>query len=202
MEVRSYKGIGTPTIAGRTISGYAIVFNSQSQIMIDYKESRSFREVIKPDAINDATLMKSDIKMLLEHNREHLLARSKQGKGTLSYGINSKGVYYSFNAPNTNQGNTAVELLKRGDLSGSSISFNVSKDSWTKQGNLWIRTILNIDRVSNFSLTADLEYSETTAEVRSRIEPDWKKKLNDRAEKAGIKVETTKQRMERMKKIL
>lgn len=56
MEVRSYKGIGTPTIAGRTISGYAIVFNSQSQIMIDYKESRSFREVIKNENYTEKEL--------------------------------------------------------------------------------------------------------------------------------------------------
>lgn len=204
MEVRSYKGIGTPTIAGRTISGYAIVFNSQSQIMIDHKESRGFREVIKPQSISEAILMQSDIKMLLEHNRQRLLARSRFGKGTLTHGIDAKGVYYRFTSPNTDDGNTAVELLKRKDLSGSSFSFKVAKDIWTKQGNLWIRTITQIDKLLSFSLTADPEYIETTPEVRSRFEPntDWKAKLDAMAEKAGIKTETTKQRLERIKKSL
>lgn len=64
-----------------------------------------------------------DIKMTLWHNREKLLARSNRGEGTLALTVDEIGVKYSFEAPNTPDGNTALELVRRGDLSGSSFTY-------------------------------------------------------------------------------
>jgi phage head maturation protease len=60
----------------RSIEGYAIVCNSES-------EDLGFREVIAPEAL-EGIIEKSDCLMLLEHDRKKgILARSKYGKGSL-----------------------------------------------------------------------------------------------------------------------
>jgi phage head maturation protease len=60
----------------RTIEGYAIVCNSESEDM-------GFREIVAPEAL-EGIIDKSDCLMLLDHNRSKgILARSKFGKGSL-----------------------------------------------------------------------------------------------------------------------
>ena len=55
-----------------------------------------------------------DIKMTMYHNREKILACSTNGEGTLKLTVDDVGVKYSFEAPNTVDGDTALELVKRG----------------------------------------------------------------------------------------
>lgn len=196
-ELRSFTGAAAPMIKGRAVSGYAIVFNTKSEVMVDFGEGRRFREVIQPGAITDAMLRSSDIKMLLEHNKQRLLARSKFGKGTLGYQITGKGVAYHFDSPNTTDGNFAVEMLMRGDMTGSSFAFSVAKDGdrWRKDGEIWLRTITRIEQLYDFSIVSDPAYSETTADVRSRLSGTprgdagtWQDKLRRTAGKAGMKL--------------
>ena len=105
----------------RTIEGYAIVFGVESRILSDYWDN--YREIIEPGAITEERLKEMDIKMTMYHNREKILARSTNGEGTLKLSVDDVGVKYSFEAPNTVDGDTALELVKRGDLSGSSFMF-------------------------------------------------------------------------------
>lgn len=194
IEIRSFGGVATPTIHGRAISGYAIVFNSRSEILSDWESRRRFREIISPAAVSNELIQRSDIKMLLEHDRNRLLARSKQGKGSLKWSIDHRGVLYSFEAPKTADGDYATELLSRGDLTGSSFAFYVAKDgdTWKKDGEIWVRTITKIAMLTDFSIVSDPAYAETSASVRSRIsgtpakDNDYLKNLHDRAKKAGI----------------
>ena len=107
----------------RLIRGYAILFDSPSIPL--YKDTNgSGHEVISRDAITMDLLDKSDIKMTMFHDRQLLLARSRNGEGTLSYGIDERGVWFEFNAPHTTDGDKAVELVKRGDLAGCSFAFS------------------------------------------------------------------------------
>ena len=105
----------------RTIEGYAIVFGVESRILSDYWDN--YREIIEPGAITEERLKEMDIKMTMYHNREKILARSTNGEGTLKLSVDDVGVNYSFEAPNTVDGDTALELVKRGDMSGSSFMF-------------------------------------------------------------------------------
>ena len=101
-------------IIERNIKGYAIVFNHES------RDLGGFTEIIKPDAIDEDILKRSDIKCYLDHNRDKgILARSKKGTGSLSYSIDERGVIYEFEAPNTPLGNEVLEGLKRGDYNES-----------------------------------------------------------------------------------
>jgi uncharacterized protein len=85
---------------GRTITGTAIIFNSKSVMLAG--NNRRFYEIIKPEAVTYSLINSSDILMLYNHSdNSGVLARSKKGKGTLKISIDSIGVHYQFEAPQT-----------------------------------------------------------------------------------------------------
>ena len=172
IEIRSYGGDAAPTIDGRTIECYAVVFNERSEVMLDWSVEhgvRRFVEVIEPSAIDEALLSRSDIKATAEHNRERLLARYNKGKGTLALSLDEHGMKYRFEAPNTNDGNFAVEMIQRGDIGGSSFAFRVKETdtTWKKEGETWVRTIHKISGLYDVTITTDPAYSQTEVTVRS-----------------------------------
>ena len=176
LEIRSFGGDAAPKIEGRTIDGYAIVFNQRSEVMLDWTDEgiRRFVEVVDPSAVDEALLLSSDIRALIEHNRERLLARYNKGVGTLSLTIDEHGLRYSFDAPNTADGDYAVEMVGRGDISGSSFAFRV-KDSdteWAKEGSLWVRTIKRFSLLRDVTITTDPAYTQTEVSVRNLDEMD------------------------------
>ena len=65
----------------RTITGTAIVFNAESEVLDDWGER--FREVIKPEACTMEFLNTQDVKMNLLHERELTIARCNKGKGSM-----------------------------------------------------------------------------------------------------------------------
>ena len=72
--------------SGRTIEGYAILFDTPSLPLYSDGEDE-VREEIAPEAVTRELLDGSDIKFTMFHDNHLLLARSKQGKGSLSYEI-------------------------------------------------------------------------------------------------------------------
>lgn len=152
----------------RTIEGYAIVFGVESRILYDYWDN--YREIIEPGAITEERLKEMDIKMTMYHNREKILARSNQGEGTLKLTVDEVGVKYSFEAPNTVDGDTALELVKRGDLSGSSFMFWTDEKSGVsyekRSDGIMLRRVKNIGMIYDMTIAADPAYEQTTVEAR------------------------------------
>lgn len=158
----------------RIIEGYAILFNVESAPLYQ-DEDCEIREVISPSAITREVLDASDIKMTMFHDRQLILARSKNGQGTLSYVVDEKGVKFSFEAPNTIDGDKALELVKRGDLSGCSFAFStyyydeeyVSRARVTR-GDYTITTytVNKVTGVYDFTIAADPAYPDTTVDTR------------------------------------
>lgn len=164
--------------SSRTIEGYAIVFGRESVLLHD--SIRPYREIIEPGAITMDLINRSDIKMTLWHNRERLLARRDKGAGTLEVGIDEKGVWYRFNAPHTPDGDTALELVRRGDLSGSSFIYWAKRDNihyeQREDGSI-IRHVDKIDYIRDMTIASDEAYKDTTVnarEVMAQFEPDPK----------------------------
>lgn len=154
--------------SSRIIEGYAIVFGVESRLIADYWDN--YREIIEPGAITIEDLAGMDIKMTLWHNREKLLARSNKGVGTLSLSVDDTGVKYEFEAPSTADGNTALELVKRGDLSGSSFTYwtdeqNNVRYSKTDEGIL-VRHVEKISMVMEMTIASDPAYNQTTVTSR------------------------------------
>lgn len=162
------------TGTGRTISGYAILFNKESVHMWDDDDEYAV-EVISPSAITKELLDNCDIKMTIFHNREKLLARSNRGKGTLQYRVDNTGVFFSFEAPKTNDGDAAVELVKRGDIAGCSFAFRTNywdesfvKRTVSKDGKKTkiTYTVTKITDILDFTLAGDPAYPQTSVSAR------------------------------------
>ena len=165
--------------SSRTIEGYAIVFGRESELLNDYWDN--YREIIEAGAVDQALLDDSDIKMTLWHNRERLLARRDKGVGTLEAGIDEVGVWYRFDAPHTPDGDTALELVKRGDLAGSSFIYTTNESDDVRYDKLddgtIVRHVVKICRIYDMTIASDPAYKDTTVnarEVMAQFEPDPK----------------------------
>lgn len=171
-EVRSLEGEIKMVGDDRIVEGYAVVFNSRSNELWDFGEG-SFVEVIERGAITPELVASSDVKALLYHNRERVLGRSNKGAGSLTLELDDHGLKYRFMAPRTADGDTAVELVKRGDISGSSFAFTVahggSRMEEQADGTI-LRTITKISGLYDITLTPDPAYSDTSVAVREMQE--------------------------------
>jgi HK97 family phage prohead protease len=105
----------------RTITGTAIVFNAESEVLDDW--GYRFREVIKPEACTMEFLNSQDIKMNMLHDRDLTLARCNKGTGSLRLSVDDKGVNFEFEAPKCDIGDRCLEMVRRGDYSGCSFEF-------------------------------------------------------------------------------
>lgn len=170
LHVRETEG-GAPS---RTIVGYAILFNTPSAPLWS-DEDEEAREIIAPEAITKELLDGCDIKFTMFHDRQLILARSKNGAGTLSYTVDEKGVAFEFEAPNTTDGDKALELVKRGDLAGCSFSFSthywdeafVTRTVEVRDGRAYITyTVKAVTGVYDMTLAADPAYPDTSVEAR------------------------------------
>lgn len=160
----------------RTITGYAILFGVPSEPLYAYNDEEA-REVIAPGAVTKELLDGCDIKMTMFHDRQLILARSKNGTGTLSYTVDDKGVAFEFEAPNTVDGDKALELVRRGDIAGCSFAFSthyydsayVSRDVQRVDGKTVITyTVKVITGIYDFTLAADPAYPDTNCEAETR----------------------------------
>lgn len=161
----------------RTITGYAILFDVPSAPLYE-DEDEVIREVIAPEAVSLELLNNSDIKMTMFHDRQLLLARSNKGSGTLSYGIDDKGVYFEFEAPDTADGDKAIELVKRGDIAGCSFAFSTRyydrafvEESVVHGDKVEVTyRVKVITGIYDFTLAADPAYPDTSVEAREIVD--------------------------------
>lgn len=148
----------------RTISGYGVVFNSES------RDLNGFTEIILPEAIKDV-LPQSDVLALLNHQMEKgVLARCAYGNGSMTLQVDNRGVKYSFKAPRFNLGDEVLEGVERGDIRSSSFAFTIAPggERWDKkEDGTWLRTISKFDRIFDMSPCYTGAYADTTVARRS-----------------------------------
>ena len=165
----------------RKIEGKAIAFNSISC------DLGGFREQIIPEAISEDVINSSDIFFLLNHsNNRGILARQKNGFGSLKTDIRDDGVYFSFEAPQTSLGDELLEYLRRGDITQCSFAFTVKDDKWERQAdNSYVRTILRFDKIFDMSAVFKPAYDATEvkcarfAEIMAQEAEEAKKKIEE-----------------------
>jgi len=156
VEKRSYNGEAR-ALEGRTVEGYASVFNSMSE------DLGGFREIILPGAFKNA--LGDDVRALYNHDSNYLLARTTSG--TLELKEDEKGLYYRFEMPNTSYGNDLLELYRRGDLTQSSFGFTVDKDSWRMEEGQHIRYIESVSSLFDVSAVVYPAYVSSSSGLRS-----------------------------------
>ena len=181
IEIRATNSTPVVNQDSRTVEGYAVVFNSQS-------EDLGFYETINPAAITEEVLMRSDVFCLFNHDQDKVLARSKYGTGSLQLQLDEQGLKYTFTAPNTDLGDELLEYLRRGDIDSSSFAFTVSTDEgsevWTTgtDGRQY-REILKIDSLHDVSPVWTPAYSSTSVSQRTLDKLNQLREMQDENEK-------------------
>jgi HK97 family phage prohead protease len=141
---------------GMSFTGYAAVFNSPS-------EPLPFTETIAPGAFSRSLNARNNVRMLLNHNPEKVLA-STRGK-TLSLSEDGKGLVAQADLPPTSVGRDLSILMQRGDVDSMSFGFTVPRggDTWSEDGS---RRELREVRLIEVSVVTFPAYPQTSASVR------------------------------------
>ncbi|PKA40444.1 HK97 family phage prohead protease [Rhizobium sullae] len=140
----------------RTLVGYAAKFDRIANI------GNYFQEKIAPGAFSDA--IKGDIRALVDHDPGRVIGRTKSG--TLRLQEDGVGLLVEIDVPNTTDGNDLWELVSRGDISGMSFGFRVTKETWDETGDVPVRTIEKLE-LHEVSAVAWPAYEDTTIGLRS-----------------------------------
>jgi uncharacterized protein len=142
--------------------GHAAVFNKPTIIRGWFDE---WEEEIRDGAFKK-TIKEADVRFLVNHDPNLLLARNKAG--TLSLSEDSTGLLTE--APNLDRRqsytNDAVIALERGDLDQMSFAFEVVKEEWDFDADPVKRTITEV-RLWDVSVVTYPAYTETDASLRS-----------------------------------
>lgn len=167
-EFRVEREMREDGVSERYITGYAVVFEQDSRPLYDY-----FVEQIARGAFDSCDM--SDVVMVVDHSRDvrDVLARSKNGSGSLEITIDERGVKFRFAVPNTTVGNDIAELVERGDISECSFCFIAKRDEWEfdkKYGDKIYdyRRVLEVERLIDLAIVVRGAYPQTSVENEER----------------------------------
>jgi len=150
---------GTLAAKGKTLTGYASVFNSETRL-------GSFSEIVRQGAFADTLASGSNIRALWHHQTDALLGTTRGG--TLQLREDAFGLRFELALPDTTHGRDLAVLVDRGDVSGCSFGFRVAEggERWEQRGGQLVRELLKVD-LYEITLTHDPAYQDTTVALRS-----------------------------------
>lgn len=141
-----------------TVVGYGAVFGVRTRI------GDWFTEEIDPKAFNK-TLKEADVRCTFNHNFDNLLGRTKSE--TLRLSVDSKGLAYECDLPDSPMGQNLRASLDRGDIDGSSFMFHVVRQEWEDlEDELPHRKILEV-KLMELGPVSVPQYPEADAGIRS-----------------------------------
>jgi HK97 family phage prohead protease len=151
-----------------TIWGYAAVFYNPSDPGTRFQIWDDLEERIMPGAF-DRAMKESDPFALFNHDTSRILGRASSG--TLRLSVDQRGLMYEITPPDTATGREVIELLRRGDLRGSSFAFVPTVETERKEQTPDGRTRMIVE-VSDLDLydvgpVACPAYSGTEAGIRA-----------------------------------
>ena len=168
----------------RTIEGKPIVFGVRSVNLTPWSETREVYEVLEPGCITNELLQRSDVILNLNHSSmvPDVLGRCKNGNGTLSLRLAGDHIECRCELPNTNNANDALELMRRGDISGMSFAFqddyqdsengvSYERTAETHNGKeVWLRHVKRITSLYDVAIVTHPAYEQTTVTTREASE--------------------------------
>jgi len=168
----------------RTITGRAIVFNAESEVLDDWGER--FREVILPEAVTMEFLNTQDVKMNMLHERELTIARCNKGVGSLRMAVDEQGVTFEFEAPKCDIGDRCLEMVRRGDYSGCSFEFypkdyEVERTKGADGKDEVIIRHKSFEFLSALTIGMDPAYKQTSVNAREmdKLTPEGKREIEE-----------------------
>ena len=164
----------------RTIEGKPIVFGVRSVNLTPWSDTREVYEVLEPGCITNELLQRSDVILNLNHSSmvPDVLGRCKNGNGTLSLRLAGDHIGCRCELPNTNNANDALELMRRGDISGMSFAFqddyqdsengvSYERTAETHDGKeVWLRHVKRITGLYDVAIVTHPAYEQTSVATR------------------------------------
>lgn len=141
----------------RGIAGYALKFGQMS------RDLGGFTEIIAPGALDGVEL--GDVAALFNHDEDYILARTTSQ--TLKLTVDTTGLFYEFDSPETTIGNDLLVSIDRKDITGSSFGFRCEQDEWVMEGDTVIRTIKKFSEIRDVSPCVFPAYPDATVARRS-----------------------------------
>ncbi len=153
-ETRAYEVRAAENLL--VIEGTAIVFDQPADM-------HGFSERIARSALEHVDL--NDITLLVNHDGTGIpLARSPK---TLTLNVTDSGLEMRAELPDTEQGRSVYEAVRRGDLSQMSFAFDIANQEWDEQKHE--RTITEIGRVYEISIVNRAAYPQTNVQARNDL---------------------------------
>jgi HK97 family phage prohead protease len=144
--------------ASNRVTGTAAAYGTYAKI-------KNNLETIEQRAFDDTLASGKDVLLLLDHNPSLLLARTSNQ--TLALRSDDKGLHMEAELPDTSYANDLKALLKRGDITGMSFGFRVTKDSWSMVKGMQLRTIKAVDLFEVSIVTMPAYQTGTSVSLRS-----------------------------------
>ena len=189
----------------REIEGRPIVFGVRSVNLTPWSSTRKVYEILEPGCISRELLMKSDVILNLNHSNmvPDVLGRFRNSdKDTLSLELRGDGIDCRCDLPKTNNANDALELMKRGDITGMSFAFEDDYED-TENGvsyertndvedgkEVWLRHVKKITGLYDVAIVTHPAYEQTTVGLREAseaidkaIEEQLKRECGDKSDK-------------------
>jgi hypothetical protein len=145
---------------GRIVTGHAAVFNSLSEDIFP-----GVKERIMPDAFRD--VLDNDVRLLLNHDPNHVLARTKSG--TLKLSQDAVGLRIRAELPDTQTARDLAASMKRGDIDGMSFAFEVDPDDVKREerDGYELDTVYRVKRLYDVSVVTYPAYPAASANIRA-----------------------------------
>ncbi|MDR4144906.1 phage major capsid protein [Bacillus paranthracis] len=148
---------------GFLVRGLVNPTGKDSHVLYD-KHGKPFIECVESGVFDDALKRGNDVKLLLEHDKNMLLARTKDE--TLKLKETSRGLEMEANLVPSNQSEHIHALIKRGTLNKMSFGMVVLDDDWKKEHGVNKRFIKKL-ALYECSIVSDPAYEDSTIEARS-----------------------------------
>ena len=164
----------------RTIEGTPIVFGVRSVNLTPWSETREVYEVLEPGCITQELISRSDVILNLNHSNmvPDVLGRCRNGQGTLELELRGNKIGCRCDLPHTNNANDALELMRRGDITGMSFAFeddyqdsengvSYERTAETHDGKeVWLRHVKRITGLYDVAIVTHPAYEQTSVGVR------------------------------------
>lgn len=146
-------------VEGNTLAGRAVVFGQ-------YAELKRHYETIAPGAFDEALKKHPDVKALWNHNQAMVLGSTRAG--TLRLQVDSEGLGFEVDLPDTSYARDIRALVERRDVSAMSFGFLDGDDTWgVAPDGRQLRTHTRIKRLLEISPVSLPAYDGTECYLRS-----------------------------------
>lgn len=132
-------------------------------------------ERVMPTFFDAALSENQDVRGLTNHDANMLLGRT--GAGTMRLSKSSAGLAYSIDGSDTQASHDTQTNIKRGDMTGSSFSFTVRTETWTKEDRdgveIEVRELNEVDTLFDVGPVTFPAYKATTADARTEARASY-----------------------------